>query len=61
MPQQPSEIPTTVIAETQNYMIWTADEPDGETTWNIEFGSATIHLFKEEWEEFVELMKTVKK
>ncbi len=50
---------TTVktLAETTNYEIWQADEPDGETTYHLEFGIATLHLFKEEWEEFVELVK----
>lgn len=60
MPDSPN-IPTTVLAETQNYMIWTAEEPDGETTWNIELGSVTIHLFKEEWDELLELMKALPK
>jgi hypothetical protein len=61
MPQSTPEIPTTIIAETENYMVWTAAEPDGEMTWNLELGAVTVHLFKEEWDEFVTLMKSVKK
>ena len=53
------EIKTTVIAETQNYLVYTADEPDGETTYNIELGTITIHLFKEEWDEFLRLIRAV--
>ena len=58
MPTEP-DIPTNVLAETQNFMIWTADEPDGETTYNLELGSVTLHFFREEWEEFLELVQAV--
>jgi hypothetical protein len=53
------------IVETDNYMIWQADEPDGETTYNLELNNVTIHFFQEEWNEFLdlvrELMKEVKR
>jgi hypothetical protein len=58
MASEPS-IPTTILAETQNYMVWIADEPDGETTYNIELGSVTVHFFKEEWDEFLRLIKSL--
>jgi len=51
---------TTTLAETDNYMIWKAEEPDGETTYHIELNSVTLHFFKEEWEEFVKLVKSLK-
>ena len=51
------EIPTNLLAETQNYIVWTADEPDGETTYNVELNSVTLHFFKEEWDEFIQLVK----
>ena len=54
-----SEIKTEVIAETQNYLVYTAQEPDGETTYNIELGMVTIHLFKEEWDEFLRLIRAL--
>ncbi len=60
MPNQP-DIKTNVLAETQNYMVWTADEPDGETTYNVELSVVTLHFFKEEWEEFLKLMKALPK
>lgn len=50
----------TTLAETSNYMIWKAEEPDGETTYHIELNSVTIHFFQEEWEELTELMGTLK-
>jgi len=60
MPPQP-DIKTTILAETQNYIAWTADEPDGETTYNVELGNVTLHFFREEWEEFLQLIRTLPK
>ncbi len=51
----------TTLAETDAYAIWCAEEPDGETTYNIELNNVTIHMFEEEWTEFLELVKKVKK
>ena len=50
---------TETLAESDNYMIWKAEEPDGETTYHIELNSVTIHFFEEEWEEFVKLAKSL--
>ncbi len=50
---------TDVITETDNYLVWRADEPDGETTYHIELQSVTVHFFKEEWEEFLELVRSL--
>ncbi len=52
----PKEPKTTVIAETDNYLAWRADEPD-ETTYHLDINNVTVHFFKEEWEEFLELVK----
>lgn len=54
------ELTTTTLAETDNYMIWKADEPDGEATYHIELNSVTIHFFEEEWGEFIKLVKSLK-
>jgi hypothetical protein len=51
---------TTVIAETENYVAWSAEEPDGETTYHLELNNVTVHFFKEEWEELLALAKAVK-
>ena len=53
-------ISTTTLAETQNFMIYRADEPDGEPTYHVELGQVTVHFFKEEWEEFLTLARMVK-
>ena len=46
---------TQVIAETENYLAWRADEPDGESTYHLELNNLTVHFFQEEWKEFLEL------
>ena len=52
--------PTTeTLAETENYLVWKAEEPDGETTFHVELGNVTVHFFKEEWDEFLELVKNL--
>jgi len=50
---------TTEIAQTENYLAWKADEPDGETTYHLELGNITIHFFTEEWKEFLELIRSI--
>jgi hypothetical protein len=51
---------TNVIAETENFLAWSADEPDGETTYHLELNSVTVHFFTEEWKEFLELIGLLK-
>ena len=48
-----------ILAESENFSLWRADEPDGETTYHLELGAVTVHLFREEWEEFLELLDAV--
>jgi len=45
------------MAETENYLAWKADEPDGETTYHLDLNNITLHFFKEEWDEFLELVR----
>ena len=51
------DVNTETIAETSNFILWKADEPDDETTYHLELGTVTVHFFQEEWEEFTELIK----
>lgn len=60
MPNNNSEPRTETLAETENYMIWKAEEPDGETTYHVELNNVTVHFFQEEWEEFIELARILK-
>lgn len=54
-----NEPKTETIAETENYMAWWAEEPDGEMTYHLELGNFTVHFFQEEWDEFLQLMRAV--
>jgi hypothetical protein len=58
MPKSP-EPTTETLAETENYLVWKAEEPDGETTFHVELGNVTVHFFKEEWDEFIELVRSL--
>lgn len=51
---------TQTIAETENYVAWKAEEPDGETTFHLELNSVTLHFFREEWDEFLQLARSLK-
>jgi hypothetical protein len=52
-------VKTETIAETDNFIAWKAQEPDGEVTFHLELGTVTLHFFKEEWEELLELMRAL--
>lgn len=51
---------TSTLSETENYMAWKADEPDGESTYHLELNNLTLHFFQEEWAEFLDLVKGIK-
>ena len=55
-----SEPKTETLAETDNYMAWKANEPDGETTYHIEMNNVTVHFFQEEWTEFLQFVRDLK-
>jgi hypothetical protein len=48
---------TQTVVETDQYIVWKSDEPDGEVVYHVEVNNVTLHFFKEEWEEFLELMR----
>ena len=52
-----SEPKVEVLVETENYSVWKAEEPDGEVTYHLEMNNVTVHMFQEEWDEFVLLVK----
>lgn len=54
-----SEIPTDTLAETENYTVWVAQEPDEEVTYHLELGQVTVHFFQEEWDDFLDLISDV--
>ena len=60
MPKNDTEPKTNTLAETESYLAWKAEEPDGETTYHLELNNVTIHFYKEEWDEFLELVRNLK-
>ena len=52
-----NEPKTETLAETENFMAWRAEEPDGETTYHLELNNLTVHFFDEEWKEFLTLVE----
>jgi hypothetical protein len=59
MSKQTPEPKTETIAETDNYLAWKAEEPDGEVTYHLELNNVTLHFFQEEWDEFRELVRNL--
>jgi hypothetical protein len=60
MPKDAPEPKTQVIAETDDYLAWRADEPDGEVTFHLELNNVTLHFFQEEWDEFLKLVRALR-
>jgi hypothetical protein len=52
---------TETVVETENYLAWKAEEPDGEETYHLELNNLTVHFFTEEWEEFITLARELVK
>ena len=61
MPKNAPEPKTETLAETEDYLVWSAEEPDGETTYHVELGNVTVHFFREEWDQFLALVKSLGK
>lgn len=59
MPEEIPEPKTTTLAETDQFIAWKAEEPDGETTYHLEVNAVTLHFFVEEWEEFLRLVRAL--
>jgi hypothetical protein len=51
-----ADIPTETLAETENYVAWASNEPDGERVYHLELGAVTLHFFREEWQEVCVLL-----
>ena len=46
-----------ILAETEDFSAWRMQDPDGETSYHVELGSVTFHFFREDWEQFLELVR----
>lgn len=49
----PQDYKSETLAETENFLVWRADEPDGETVYYLQLGRATLNFFAEEWDELL--------
>ena len=56
---EPTEIPTELLAESENMSVWQVDEPDGESTYHLELNQVTLHFLREEWQEFLQLVRLI--
>jgi hypothetical protein len=48
------------LAESENFMVYTTTDEEGETVYHIEIYNITLHLNEEEWAEFAELIGSIK-
>ncbi len=55
-----SDIPTETLAESENFVLWVSEEPDGEVVYHIDLGAVTLHFFQEEFDELLKLIRSVK-
>lgn len=59
MPSEGPELNSETLAETENFLAWRVEEPDGETSYHLEINNVTLHFFTEEWEEFLDLIRSI--
>lgn len=48
-----------ILAETENYGVLKGFDEEGEPVYSIELGMLTLHLYEEEWNELVDLIRSV--
>lgn len=53
------DVQIETLAETENYVAWVSHEPDGEDVYHVELGTVTLHFFKEEFDEVLQLIAGV--
>jgi hypothetical protein len=46
-----------LVAMTDNYAVWVTQGPDDETVYHLDLDTVTVHLYREEWDEVVELLR----
>jgi hypothetical protein len=59
MSDSEANVETITLSETENFIAWQAEEPDGETTFHLELKGVTLHFFREEWTELLELIRAL--
>ena len=56
MTDNESGVQIDTLAETENYVAWISHEPDGEDVYHLELGAVTLHFYREEFDEVLELI-----
>ena len=51
------EVKTTALVEFEDYQVWKAEEPDGETTYHLVLNNVTVQFFEEEWSAFLKMAR----
>lgn len=47
-----------MLGETETYAVWVSEEAEDDgPVYHLELGNITVHLFPEEWEEFMDLIR----
>ena len=52
-----NELDSTIISETDSYVVWRSEEDGEGYFYHIVLGGVTLHLDSEEWNELVLLIK----
>ena len=60
MTNENPDLKPETLSQTENYIAWKVEEPDGEMTYHLELNNVTLHFFDEEWRELLELVKGLK-
>ena len=47
------------LSETENYMVFSTEDEEGETVYHVEVFNITLHFYKDEWDEFLALMHSI--
>jgi len=58
MAEQP-ETNIESIVETEDNFFYTAEEPDGESTYHLQFNNVNMHFFTEEWQTALDFLEKV--
>lgn len=54
-----NDVQVETLAETENYVAWLSHEPDGEDVYHLELGAVTLHFYREEFDEVLELIAEI--
>jgi hypothetical protein len=49
-----------ILAETENFAVWRSEEEGGEVSYHLDVGAVTLHFFREEWQELLDLLRQIR-